>query len=105
QPGLIAGQFVDDGTRYEKVQLSGQHFFTRNWGVSGRLNRDILRQEWARSEVALIYRDDCTRFELVYERDETYFGVGQNTRSSSSLSVRISLATLTTSDSDFTDFR
>ncbi|WP_181404557.1 LPS-assembly protein LptD [Asticcacaulis tiandongensis] len=105
QPGLVGGQFVDDNTRYEKVQLSGQHFFTRNWGVSGRLNRDINNQNWTRSEVALIYRDDCTRLELVYERDETLVGGGQNTRSSSSLSVRISLATLTTSDSDFTDFR
>ncbi|MFT4090712.1 MAG: LPS assembly protein LptD [Asticcacaulis sp.] len=105
QASVVGGQLVDDQTRYEKVQLSGQHFFTRNWGVSGRLNRDIKNQNWTRSEVALIYRDDCTRLELVYERDETYVGQGQNTRSSSSLSVRISLATLTTSDSDFTDFR
>ena len=105
QAAVRNGQLVDDLTRYEKIQLSGEHFFTRNWGVSGNLNRDLKNRNWTRSEVALIYRNDCARLELVYERDQTLIGSGLSTRSTSSLSVRVSLATLTTSDSDFTDFR
>lgn len=93
-----------NNTAYENFQLTGEHFFTANWGVSTRLNRDLNQGKWARSEIALIYRDDCTRLEVVYERDETLIGSSQND-ALSTIFFRFSLATLTTSDSGFTDFR
>lgn len=101
---VIGGEFFDDQTRYQNLQFSGQHFFNAKWGVSGRVERDMLREVWVRSEVGLIYRDDCTRIDLLYQRDETAIAL-YNGEASSSISIRISLATLTTSDADFSDIR
>lgn len=102
--------FLDDGRidateKYHDLQLFGQHFFTSNWGVSGQISRDMLRERWLRSEASIIYKDDCARFELVYQRDETALLQTIPGKASESISVRISLATLAPSDDDFVNVR
>ncbi|MDC7681666.1 LPS assembly protein LptD [Asticcacaulis sp. BYS171W] len=96
--------FYDDGKRYEDLQFFGQHFFNARWGVSAQFARNIRAQAWLRSEAALIYKDDCARFELVYQRDETAL-LSENGKGSESISIRISLATLAPSDDDFVNIR
>lgn len=102
--------FLDDGRigateKYHDLQLFGQHFFTTTWGVSAQVSRDLLRERWLRSEASIIYKDDCARFELVYQRDETALLQEIPGKASESISVRISLATLAPSDDDFVNVR
>ncbi|BBF82365.1 LPS assembly protein LptD [Asticcacaulis excentricus] len=102
--------FLDDGRigtteKYHDLQLFGQHFFTTNWGVSAQVSRDLMRERWLRSEASVIYKDDCARFELVYQRDETALLQEIPGKASESISVRISLATLAPSDDDFVNVR
>ncbi|ESQ78853.1 LPS-assembly protein LptD [Asticcacaulis sp. YBE204] len=96
--------FYDDGKGYEDLQFFGQHFFNQRWGVSAQLSRNLKENIWTRSELAVIYKDDCARFDLVYQRDETSLQ-SLNGKASESISIRISLATLAPSDDDFVNIR
>lgn len=101
---VVDGELVPT-VGYHDLQLFGQHFFTKNWGVSAQVSRDLLRDRWLRSETSVIYKDDCARFELVYQRDETALLQQIPGKASESISVRISLATLAPSDDDFVNVR
>ncbi|HEY0052254.1 MAG TPA: LPS assembly protein LptD, partial [Caulobacteraceae bacterium] len=83
---------------YEYLQGSGQFFFTRHWGVSGLAVRDQRRDALIRSELALVYDDECLRFELVYEREERLAPIGTSSalglRPSEGVFIRLNLATL-----------
>jgi len=59
------------GPNYRDIQLYARHFLTSHWGVSARLDRDLLLDKWRRSTVSLIYKDDCIWLELIYERNDT----------------------------------
>jgi LPS-assembly protein len=56
---------------YEFVQFSGQQFVSGNWGVAGRGIMDLQEDRFTRSEVGLLFEDDCIRFEIGYRRDNT----------------------------------
>jgi LPS-assembly protein len=66
---------------YEFVQLSGQQFVVGNWGVAFAATADFDPQPRpggpdpdyliTRSEVGLLFDDDCFRFELGWRRDNT----------------------------------
>lgn len=56
---------------YEFVQLSGQQFIVGNWGVTAAGVADLERDLITRSEVGLLFDDDCFRFEIGYRRDNT----------------------------------
>ncbi|MEH6665342.1 MAG: LPS assembly protein LptD [Brevundimonas sp.] len=56
---------------YEFVQFSGQQFISGNWGVAGRGIMDLQEDRFTRSEVGLLFEDDCIRFEIGYRRDNT----------------------------------
>ncbi len=60
-----------DGPNYRDVQLYARHFFTSNWGMAARLDRDLLVDKWRRSTLSLIYKDDCIWIEMLYERNDT----------------------------------
>lgn len=94
-----------EANRYEDLQIYARHFFTKNWGASMRINRDIKTDAWRRSEVSAIYRDDCTWIEVVYERDETAISRNINGKASTGISLRLNLAILGSSGSDFNDIR
>ena len=75
----------------EDLQVGGEVLVTRNWGVTFDATRDLNNNLWRRSEIGLLYLDECTRIELVYERNETeLFGFGR----SESVLLRLNLATL-----------
>lgn len=56
---------------YEFVQLSGQQFVHGNWGVTVAGIADLEADVITRSEVGLLFDDNCFRFELGYRRNNT----------------------------------
>jgi LPS-assembly protein len=75
---------------YEFVQLSGQQFVYGNWGVAASGIADLERDIITRSEVGLLFDDDCFRFEIGYRRDNTRV---RPTGPSDGVYVRLNLAT------------
>ncbi|WGM31571.1 LPS assembly protein LptD [Brevundimonas sp. NIBR11] len=56
---------------YEFVQLAGQQFIAGNWGVAVAGIADLERDLITRSEVGIVFDDDCFRVEVGYRRDNT----------------------------------
>jgi LPS-assembly protein len=75
---------------YEFVQVTGQQFVYRNWGVAVAGIADLKENEITRSEIGLLFDDDCFRFELGYRRDNTRV---RATGPSEGVYVRLNLAT------------
>ncbi|MFN3668652.1 MAG: LPS-assembly protein LptD [Brevundimonas sp.] len=75
---------------YEFIQLSGQQFVYGNWGVTASGIADLERDIITRSEVGLLFDDDCFRFEIGYRRDNTRV---RPTGPSEGVYVRLNLAT------------
>ena len=75
---------------YEFVQLAGQQFAYGNWGVAVTGIADLERDIITRSEVGLLFDDDCFRFEIGYRRDNTRV---RPTGPSEGVYVRLNLAT------------
>jgi LPS-assembly protein len=85
---------------YEFVQVAGQQFVYGHWGVAFSATADFDPQPRpsdpdpdyliTRSEVGLLFDDDCFRFELGYRRDNTRV---RPTGPSEGVYVRLNLAT------------
>jgi LPS-assembly protein len=103
-PIVVNGKLQRFGDNYRNIQLYARHFITKNWGVSARLDRDLVSNTWRRSTVSAIYRNDCIWYELVYQRDETDLYT-HNGKPRSSILLRLNFPTLSQSSSDFTDVR
>ncbi|MBN8552818.1 MAG: LPS-assembly protein LptD [Caulobacterales bacterium] len=78
---------------YQVLQVSGQVFVVGDWGVSFMATRDLDQELWPRSEIGLLYQDECVRFEFIYERNEDLLA-GRGIRASEGVFVRLTLATL-----------
>lgn len=75
---------------YEFIELRGQQFVWGNWGVAGRGVMDLERDLITRSEIGLLFDDDCFRFELGYRRDNTRV---RPSGPSDGIYIRLNLAT------------
>jgi LPS-assembly protein len=75
---------------YEFVQLAGQQFVYGNWGVAVTGIADLERDLITRSEVGLLFDDDCFRFEFGFRKDNTRV---RPTGPSEGVYVRLNLAT------------
>ncbi|CAM3196338.1 LPS-assembly protein LptD [Asticcacaulis taihuensis] len=98
------GKLKTFGDNYRDIQLYGQHFFTSHWGVSARIDRDMVSDTWRKSTVSVIYKDDCSWFELVYQQNDSALTT-RNGKSSSSIFFRLNLTTLGTSPAKVNDVR
>lgn len=87
---------------YEFVQLTGQQFVYGNWGISARGIADLERHLITRSEVGLLYDDDCFRVELGWKRDNTR---ANPTGPSEGVYIRLNLATFGGTGYDRNEFR
>ncbi len=87
---------------YEFVQLSGQQFIRGNWGIAVNGIADLERDIITRSEVGLLFDDDCFRFELGWRRDNTRV---RPTGPSEGVYVRLNLATFGGSGYERNDMR
>lgn len=77
---------------YRNVQVYGRHFFNDHWGVSARLDYDALGDKFRRSTFGIIYRDDCSWYELVYQRNDTILNTVRD-KPKGSWMFRLNLAT------------
>ncbi|MBX3476444.1 MAG: LPS-assembly protein LptD [Brevundimonas sp.] len=75
---------------YEFVQLAAQQFVVGNWGVAVTGIADLERDIITRSEVGLLFDDDCFRFEIGFRRDNTRV---RPSGPSEGVYVRLNLAT------------
>ncbi len=75
---------------YEFVQVAGQQFLFGNWGVAAAGIADMERDLITRSEVGLLFDDDCFRFEIGWQRDNTLV---RPSGPSEGIYVRLNLAT------------
>ncbi|MGO4686405.1 LPS-assembly protein LptD [Brevundimonas sp. 2YAF1] len=87
---------------YEFVQLTGQQFVYGNWGVAVNGIADLERDIITRSEVGLLFDDDCFRVELGWRRDNTRV---RPTGPSEGVYIRLNLATFGGSGYDRSDMR
>ena len=60
-------------------------------GVIGQFNLDLERNVEVFRSIGILYRDECTRLEIAYERNGTF---DRSFVPSSQISVRLTLATL-----------
>ena len=104
QPVDLDDRLKTFGDNYRDLQIYGRHFFGENWGVSARLDRDLVKGSWRRSTVSLIYRNDCIWYEFIYERNDSNL-YRQDGKPTSSFLFSLHFATLGSSSSDFTDVR
>lgn len=77
--------------RVENVEVHGEYFFRPNWGIGVNTTRDLVAQTFPVSQIALIYRDECIRVDVIYTHDDTY---GAAIGNSDNITVRLTLATL-----------
>lgn len=62
-----------------------------NWSTKYSLFRDLDKEITRRQNLSLIYRDDCTRIEFIYTKEENDLGL---VKKSDGFGIRISLLTL-----------
>ncbi|WP_091738642.1 LPS-assembly protein LptD [Phenylobacterium immobile] len=80
-----------NGRRRENLDIGGDVFVTKNWGVTAYGNRDLSSNAWIIRDYGVFYHDDCIRVDVVYRQEDTVIGtLGPR----DSVSVRLTLATL-----------
>ncbi|HEY9233470.1 MULTISPECIES: LPS-assembly protein LptD [Phenylobacterium] len=82
---------IDNNGKVENLDLGGEIYLTKNWGVTLYGNRDLVQSGWVIRDIGVVYRDDCTRVDFVYRREDT---VLNRLGPSESFSIRLTLATL-----------
>lgn len=83
------------GRRKHDLEAAGEVSVIGPWGVSFDVSRDLERNLWRRSELGLLYQDDCLKVALVYQRNETaVLATGATVRPTDAVFLRLSLATL-----------
>lgn len=75
----------------ENLDVGGEVYVTKNWGVSAYGHRDLRADAWVIRDLGVFYRDDCLRVDVIYRREDTIIG---RLLPSESVSVRLTLATL-----------
>jgi LPS-assembly protein len=61
-----------NGRTREDIDFLAQAFVTRRWGIVASGVRDAQEGVWRRRDLGVVYQDECIRFEVVYEREETF---------------------------------
>lgn len=87
----LTDDFDINGVKRENLDLGGEVYLAKNYGVSFYGNRDLRQDSWVIRDVGLFYRDDCLRVDVIYRREDTIIG---RLLPSESVSVRLTLATL-----------
>ncbi|HEY0650793.1 LPS-assembly protein LptD [Phenylobacterium sp.] len=87
----LTDDFDINGAKRENLDLGGEVYVGKNYGVSFYGNRDLSQDSWVIRDVGVFYRDDCLRVDVIYRREDTIIG---RLLPSESVSVRLTLATL-----------
>jgi len=87
----LTDDFDINGIKRENLDLSGEVYLSKNYGVSVFGSRDLKADAWVIRDYGVFYRDDCLRVDVIYRREDTVIG---RLLPSESVSVRLTLATL-----------
>ena len=87
---LRADQDIN-GDKTENLDLGGEIFLTKHWGIVAYGNRDLVQDAWVIRDVGVSYRDDCVRIDVVYRHEDAVIG---RLGPSDSVALRLTLATL-----------
>jgi LPS-assembly protein len=87
----LTDDFDINGVKRENLDVGGEVYFAKKYGVSVYGNRDLRRDAWVIRDLGVFYRDDCLRVDVVYRREDIIIG---RLRPSNSVTVRLTLATL-----------
>ena len=79
------------GVPVENIDVGGEVYVSQHWGLTAYGNRDIAQNGWVIRDLGVVYRDECTRLDIVYRREDVVIGRLGKTES---LNVRLTLATL-----------
>ena len=80
-----------NGAKVENLDLGGELYLSKHWGLTAYGNRDLVQDAWVIRDVGVVYRDECTRIDVIYRREDTVIGRLGPTES---IAVRLTLATL-----------
>jgi LPS-assembly protein len=72
------------------LDFHGEVFILKNWGISAYGAREFETGVWRQADFGIVYRDECIRVEILYNRNDTNNGV---LGPSSGIGFRLSLAT------------
>jgi len=62
------------GLKTENVDIGGEVFVSKHWGVSAYGNRDLAQSAWLIRDLGIVYRDECTRVDVIYRREDVVIG-------------------------------
>ena len=88
---VVGSTLVPAGTRLENLEFGGDIPIRKNWGVTAYANRDLIQKAWVIRDLGVYYRDDCTRVDVIYRREDTIIG---RLGPVNSIALRLTLATL-----------
>lgn len=80
-----------NGSKVENLDLGGELYLSKHWGLTAYGNRDLVQSAWVIRDLGVVYRDECTRIDVIYRREDTVVGRLGPTES---IAVRLTLATL-----------
>jgi LPS-assembly protein len=88
-----------NGGKQENLDIGGDVYFGKNWGVTLYGSRDMVQDAWAVRDVGVFYRDDCVRVDVIYRKeDAVIYQLDQNQLRqlgrNEQIAVRLTLATL-----------
>lgn len=80
-----------NGAKVENLDMGGELYLSKHWGLTAYGNRDLVQDAWVIRDLGVVYRDECTRIDVIYRREDTVIGRLGPTES---IAVRLTLATL-----------
>jgi LPS-assembly protein len=90
------------GIKTENAQFGGQVLVTKHWGLSGSASWDMANKVAPQQAIGLVYQDECTHWELIYQHDGTY---NRTLRPNDTIMLRLLLVTLGSTGYQRPDFR
>jgi LPS-assembly protein len=99
---LPSNNTVVSTTKTENVQIGGQVLITKHWGISGSASLDLANKYAPLEQVGLVYQDECTHWELIYNHNGTYNGA---LHPNDTIMLRLLLVTLGSTGYQRPDFR
>ncbi len=90
------------GVKTQNVQAGGQFLISKRWGFVASTSYDIAANVPVLQEFGLLYQDECTHWELVFQHDGTF---DRTLRPSDKIILRLMLATLGGTGYQRSDFR
>ena len=88
---LVGPWYNPNGAEAENFDLGGELYLSKHWGITAYGNRDLQQHGWVIRDVGAVYRDECTRVDVVYRKEDVILG---RLHGSESVTVRLTLATL-----------